>query len=88
MSTDYTCLPKIPFDELFDGRLAKYGISERLWDGATENLRCLEGRDGVVTAYRDDDGYFGFEQRGAIPWSVMGAIANPDSFDSKRENYS
>lgn len=65
MSTDYRPLKDILFDEVFDGRLEKYGIAKVLPDN-------LIGRDGVLVVYRGRDGTCTFRRNGftAVPYAV------------------
>jgi hypothetical protein len=46
MSTGYAPIPDISFDQLFDGRLKKYGIQEEIAVNPTERTRYLVGCDG------------------------------------------
>src|SRR4029077_3744502 len=48
MSTNYRSTQAIPFAQLFDGRLEKYGVYETIQSDSTDRIRYLVGRDGVV----------------------------------------
>jgi len=77
MSTDYRPIPAIPFNKLFDGRLAKYGVREKADPDATVRRRYLVGGDGVLEAYENDDGTSSFSRAAftPIPWAVIDALA-------------
>lgn len=75
MSTWLAPIPDIQFDELFDGRLEKYGIKEHLMAEASERERYFVGRDGFLEVSREQNGTCTFTRRGCIPWSIYDAIA-------------
>jgi hypothetical protein len=78
MSTDYRPLNDISYDYLFDGRLEKYDVREELRSDTTTECRYLFGRDGVLIAFRENDGNrssFSRPSFGPMPWSVFDAIA-------------
>ena len=57
MSTDYRSLSPIPFDELFDGRLEKFGVYEHIVPGeASDTERCLTDGRNRLWAYASEDG--------------------------------
>jgi hypothetical protein len=76
MSTDYRSTPAIPFAQLFDGRLEKYGVYETIRSDSTEQIRYLVGRDGVLEAYREENGNSSFARPcfAPIPWAVLDAL--------------
>jgi hypothetical protein len=76
MSTDYRPIPPIPFTELFDGRLDKYGVREKAHADSTLRKRYLLGSDGVLEAYQNDDGTSSFSRRSftPVPWTVIDAL--------------
>jgi hypothetical protein len=73
MSTYYRPIPDILFDHLFDGRLEKHGIRERILASSDVRTRYLEGCDGTMEAHREDDGSSSFMLRG-FPWAVWDAL--------------
>jgi hypothetical protein len=75
MSTDWRPIPDIPFAELFDGRLEKYGIRALIVDRETEGWQYLEGPDGTLSVSRAEDGTCIFTRRGVVPWTIFDAIA-------------
>jgi hypothetical protein len=76
MSTDYRPIPAIPFAELFDGRLDKYGVREKAHADSTLRKRYLLGSDGVLEAYQNDDGTSSFSRRSftPVPRTVIDAL--------------
>ena len=76
MSTSYRPIPAIPFTELFDGRLDKYGVREKAHADSTQRNRYLLGSDGVLEAYQNDDGTSSFSRRSftPVPWTVIDAL--------------
>ena len=76
MSTSYRPIPAIPFTELFDGRLDKYGVREKAHADSTLRKRYLLGSDGVLEAYQNDDGTSSFSRRSftPVPWTVINAL--------------
>jgi hypothetical protein len=76
MSTDYRSTPAIPFAQLFDGRLEKYGVYETIRSDSTEQIRYLVGRDGVLEAYREENGNSSFARPcfAPIPSAVLDAL--------------
>jgi hypothetical protein len=76
MSTDYRPIPAIPFNQLFDGRLDKYGVREKADPDTTVRRRYLVGGDGVLEAYKNDDGTSSFSRRSftPVPWAVIDAL--------------
>jgi hypothetical protein len=76
MSTDYRPIPCIPFIELFDGRLDKYGVREKAHADSTLRSRYLVGSDGELEAYQNDDGTSSFSRRSftPVPWTVIDAL--------------
>ncbi len=76
MSTAYKSLKTISFEELFDGRLQKYGIQERQTVAATDVSRCLVGSDGLLWVYRNAGGEPCFVRyAGNVAESIRIAIA-------------
>jgi hypothetical protein len=75
MSTHWRPLPDILFAELFDGRLEKYGVREGVM-AEPENGRYLEGCDGVLLVYREDNGTCTFVRRGCVPCAVFDALTD------------
>src|SRR4051812_49869881 len=77
MSTNCRPLSKIPFVQLFDGRLEKYGVREKKYSNTTKNYRYLVGRDGVLAVYREKDGGCSFTRLcfTPVPWTVLDALA-------------
>jgi hypothetical protein len=56
MSTYYAPIPEISFDQLFDGRLEKYGIKEETVANPSERTRYLVGCDGFLQVNREKNG--------------------------------
>jgi hypothetical protein len=75
MSTYYAPIPDISFDQLFDGRLEKYGIKEEIVASPTEGTRYLVGCDGFYRYTDKRNGTCTFTRRGCVPWSIFDAIA-------------
>jgi hypothetical protein len=76
MSTDTLPIPDILFEQLFDGRMEKHGIREKMMADSSAEKRYLEGRDGILQVYRNDHGASIFV-RGSftpIPWAVFDAL--------------
>src|ERR1700730_7557644 len=78
MSTDYRPLKEIPFAELFDTRLEKYGVHEKLGEeDITERQRCLTDGRNYLWDYADEDGVltavtgYGWN----APGRILGAIS-------------
>jgi hypothetical protein len=74
MSTYYAPIPDISFDQLFDGRLEKYGIKEEIVANPTEGTRYLVGCDGFLQVHRQENGTCTFTRRGVVPWSIFDAL--------------
>lgn len=77
MSTDYKPLTAIPFDSLFDGRLAKYGICETIKPDTSESVRYLLGRDGILRVFSEENGRDSSFERPSftpMPWSICDAL--------------
>lgn len=74
MSTYYAPIPDISFDQLFDGRLEKYGIKEEIAANPTEGTRYLVGCDGFLQVHRHENGTCTFTRRGCVPWSIFDAL--------------
>ena len=76
MSTSFRPIPDIPFNQLFDGRLDKFGVREKAERDPTARIRSLVGSDGVLEAYKNDDGTSFFKRRSftPFPWSVLDAL--------------
>jgi hypothetical protein len=81
MSIDFVPLKKIPFADLFDGRLEKFGIREEVVpDATTEDSRCLT--DGRNYLWVEESGglLVGMKRyAGNAPGKILGAIA--EAFD-------
>jgi hypothetical protein len=74
MSTYYRPIPDISFDQLFDGRLEKYGIKEEIVANPTKGMRYLVGCDGFLQVHREENGTCAFTRRGCVPWSIFDAL--------------
>jgi hypothetical protein len=74
MSTYYAPIPDISFDQLFDGRLEKYGVKEEIVANPTEGTRYLVGCDGFLQVHRQENGTCTFTRRGCVPWSIFDAL--------------
>jgi hypothetical protein len=86
MSTYYAPIPDILFDQLFDGRLEKYGIKEEIAANPTEGTRYLAGRDGFLQVHREEKGACTFTRRGAFPWSIFDALTEEFSVELVSED--
>ena len=77
MSTYYRPLSKIPFAQLFDGRLKKYGVREKIQADTTKSRRYLVGCDGILVINRKKDGDSHFTRPSfmPMPWAVCDAIS-------------
>ena len=84
MSTSFRPIPDIPFNQLFDGRLDKFGVREKAERDPTARIRSLVGSDGVLEAYKNDDGTSFFKRRSftPFPWSVLDALT--EEFEAER----
>ena len=83
MSTDYILSESIRMEDLFDGRLESYGITEHTEDGTTSaEKRCLtDGRNWIwVYGEKDVDCLKRFGMMNA-PGKILGAIA--DAFETE-----
>jgi hypothetical protein len=83
MSTMYRPLKDLLFAEIFNGRLEKYDIREKVQPDSTETRRYLAGSDGVLIVYREENATCTFERAGftAVPWAVFDALA--EEFDTE-----
>ena len=84
MSTDYVTMKEIPFDDLFDGRLEKFGVREHIKDDeASDTRRCLTDGNNYLWTYASEDRTLAcltrFFPNGA-PEKILGAIA--EAFDT------
>jgi hypothetical protein len=86
MSTHYRPLPDIPFAQLFDGRLEKYGIKEEIAANSTEGRRYLTGRDGFLQVLQEENGTCTFTRRGCVPWSIFDALTEEFEIELVSEN--
>jgi hypothetical protein len=77
MSTDYRPLKDILFDEVFDGRLEKYGVQEQVRPDTTERDRYLIGRDGVLVVYQNQDGTCNLRRDSfsVVPYAILDSLA-------------
>ena len=75
MSSTFAPIPGIAFEQIFDGRLEKYGVREDMDTSTTESRRFLAGRDGFLEVHRDGNGKSIFIRRGLVPWSIFDALA-------------
>lgn len=83
MSTEYKSLKEIPFSELFDGRLERFGVREHIKDGKTDDRRrCLTDGRNFLWVYRCQEGAVAaFTRFGAnAPGKILGAVA--ETFDA------
>ncbi len=83
MSTHYMPLKAIPFAQLFDGRLERHLILEKLTEWTADDERYLESSNGTLVAYRSEDGGSTFSR---YAWSgstsaIVDAIA--EEFDTE-----
>src|ERR1700730_10749008 len=84
MSTDYRSTQKIRFDELFDGRLSKYGIHEYLESqDTTEQCRCLTNAYDYLWCYGDELGILRSMTRRAFKTSKGIVTAISEIFDTE-----
>jgi hypothetical protein len=75
VSTDYRALIAIPFHSLFDGRLDKYGIREIIKSDTSESLRYLSGKDGILSAYKEQGGAdSSFDELHSNAWAIFDAL--------------
>ena len=83
MSTYYRSLSPISFDELFDGRLEKFGVYEHIVPGeASDTERCLTDGRNYLWAYASEDGSLDIRVAGFnAPGKILGAIA--EAFDAE-----
>jgi hypothetical protein len=84
MSTDFAPLTKIAAVDLFDGRLAKFGVREHIVQNeTTKSRRCLTDGRNYVWVYMDDEDlvacFTRYMSNGA-PGKILNAIA--EAFDS------
>lgn len=56
MSCNYYPIDPVSFDELFDGRLASFGIYECVTEDSTPTERALTDGTSVLWMYRDLEG--------------------------------
>jgi hypothetical protein len=83
MSTYYRSLNPITFDEVFDGRMARFGVREHVEPGGTSDTdRCLTDGRNYLWAYATEDGFLGDIARygggGAATYDIpMGAPNAP-----------
>ena len=56
MSIDKLLLPPVPFTDLFDGRLTRFGVTERIGRETTRRKRCLTDGHGWWWFYACDNG--------------------------------
>jgi hypothetical protein len=56
MSICYWPRDPIVFAELFDGRLAAYGVTEYVSKDTAEDARCLYDGSGLLWAYAENEG--------------------------------
>ena len=80
MSIDFAPFGTIPFDALFDGRLAKRGIREAVGENTRPGVRYLhDGTHGGIWVYADEDGAsvcaFTSYMGSGNPGNVLGVIA-------------
>jgi hypothetical protein len=54
---------------------SKYGIRKVIVEDATERFGFLQGPDGFLEAFREEDGTCSFTRRGVVPWTIFDAIA-------------
>ncbi len=55
MIIDFSLEKKVSFEELFDGRLERFGIQEAIKEGSTsDNSRCLTDGNNFLWIYGDE----------------------------------
>lgn len=76
MSTDYRTLKRLRVEDLFDGRLEEFGISERPQSKPSRVRELTDGRNALFV-YEDEKGCVGsFTRYGAnAPGRILAAIA-------------
>ena len=82
MSTDYRPLSRIRFTDLFDGRLAEFGVLEYHSENATLENRCLTDGWNFLWVYCNDKGLvstFARSMPNGDPELILDAIT--DAFD-------
>ncbi len=77
MSTDYGFLSRVLADQLFDGRLERFGIREHVTPETTSTSRCLTDTRNYLWVYIEVDGEVSYiTRRGAnAPSKILSAIA-------------
>ena len=55
----------VPFSDLFDGRLAQFGVTERLGPETTSTLRCLTDGENWIQFYENKEGIAELENFGS-----------------------
>ena len=78
MSTYYTTMDKVSACDLFDGRLEKMNIDERIVpNDTTESVRCLTDGENCLWVYIDADGFVTDFVRyaGNNPWPILDSVA-------------
>ena len=85
MSTDYCAMKTISFAELFDGRMARYGVSEQIRPRETSDVtRTLTDGGNVLWVYADDNGTVAGMTRYGMsnaPGRILAAVA--EAFDTE-----
>jgi hypothetical protein len=78
MSTHFILSRKVSADELFGGRLERFGVREHVASATTEQSRCLTDGRNCLWVCLTEDGFVGSISRyGAnAPGKIIGAISN------------
>lgn len=80
MSIDSELLPRVPFRDLFDGRMVPFGVTEHLSCETTPTLRCLTDGGNWIRVYEDEEGFarldgFGSDGLGCGPERFMRVLS-------------
>ena len=84
MSTDYRPLTSVRFTGLFDGRLGRFGVTERVDNQTTDMSRCLTDGNSYLWTYSVEGGRAFFARhhsRYGAPGRILSAVA--EAFDTK-----
>ena len=88
MSTEYRPLKPVPFFDLFDGRLARYGVREHTGSMTCDKHRCLTDGRNYLWCYTDGSGQLGGMTRYGpnCPLRILDAIVQVFDVDIVSEH--
>ena len=76
MSTHFIALPPVRFADLFDGRLDRLGVTERVSEVTTDDWRCLTDGNGTlwISVNKNGSASFKLTAQGGAPGYILSTV--------------